>query len=39
MKYLTHKFPLCVWSNPDAFFMDGALVNVGSDFSLMPSLF
>ena len=39
MKYLTYKYPQCVWSNPDAFFTDGSLVNVGSDYAMMPSLF
>jgi hypothetical protein len=39
MKFLTNKYPLCVWSNPDLFFTDGPLVNIGSDFALMPSLF
>lgn len=37
MKTLTHKFPQCVWSSPDSFFTDGALVNIGSDFAMMPS--
>ncbi len=39
MKILTNKYPLCFWSSPDQFFNDGPLVNIGSDFSLMPSLF
>ena len=39
MKYLTNKYPKCVWSDPDAFFTDGPLVNIGSDFALMPSMF
>lgn len=39
MKYLTYKYPKCVWSNPDIFFTDGSLVNIGSDFAMMPSLF
>ena len=39
MKYLTHKYPQCFWSNPDLFFSDCPLVNIGSDFSMMPSLF
>jgi len=39
MKYLTHRYPKCFWSNPDLFFTDGALANIGSDFALMPSLF
>lgn len=39
MKYLNYKYPKSVWCNPDAFFTDGALVNVGSDYAMMPSLF
>ena len=39
MKYLTYKYPKSVWSNPDAFFTDGASVKIGSDFAMMPSLF
>lgn len=39
MKYLAHKYPKCFWANPDAFFLDGPLANIGSDFALMPSLF
>jgi starch synthase len=39
MKYLTYKYPHCVWSSPDTFFSDGPLVNIGSDYSMMPSLF
>ena len=39
MRYLTQKYPKCFWSNPDQFFSDGPLVNIGSDFSMMPSMF
>lgn len=39
MKHLAYKYPKCFWSNPDAFFTDGPLANIGSDFALMPSLF
>lgn len=39
MKHLAYKYPSCFWSNPDAFFTDGPLANIGSDFALMPSLF
>lgn len=39
MKYLSHKYPHCFWSNPDHFFSDGPLVNIGSDFAMMPSMF
>ena len=28
-----------LWADPNQFFTDGALVNLGSDFGLMPSLF
>ena len=27
------------WANPDAFFVDGDLVNIGADFCVMPSMF
>ncbi|KAA8498177.1 Glycogen synthase [Porphyridium purpureum] len=27
------------WADPDAFFLDGPLVNLGADFGVMPSLF
>lgn len=36
---LRHKYPNCFWAAPDEFFSDGALVNRGSDFGLMPSVF
>jgi starch synthase len=36
---LKHKYPHCFWAAPDEFFTDGALVNRGSDFGLMPSAF
>jgi glycogen synthase len=39
MKYLKNRYPNSFWSNPDAFFLDGALANIGSDFAMMPSLF
>lgn len=39
MIYLAGKYPHCVWANPNMFFEDGPLVNIGSDFGLMPSLF
>ncbi len=39
IKYLRGKFPNSFWADPDAFFTDGAKVNMGSDFALMPSLF
>jgi starch synthase len=34
-----HRYPNSFWADPDAFFTDGPLLNVGSDFALMPSLF
>lgn len=39
MWHLRNKFPHCFWAAPDEFFYDGALVNRGSDFGLMPSVF
>ena len=36
---LKQKYPHCFWAAPEEFFMDGAVVNRGSDFGLMPSLF
>jgi starch synthase len=36
---LRQKYPECVWADPEAFFLDGPTVNLGSDFGLMPSLF
>lgn len=32
-------YPANFWADPEAFFMDGTLVNVGCDFGLMPSAF
>lgn len=39
MRMLRAAYPENFWCNPDAFFSDGPLVNLGSDFALMPSLF
>mmetsp|Transcript_47794 Transcript_47794/g.64812 ORF Transcript_47794/g.64812 Transcript_47794/m.64812 type:complete len:308 (-) Transcript_47794:77-1000(-) len=39
MWYLKDKYPYCFWAAPDEFFTDGALVNRGTDFGLMPSMF
>jgi starch synthase len=39
MNYLKHRYPHCFWAGPTEFFTDGAVVNRGSDFGLMPSLF
>lgn len=36
---LRHRFPNNFWADPDAFFSDGPLVNLGADFALMPSMF
>jgi starch synthase len=39
MNNLNHRYPQCFWSSPNQFFSDGPLVNIGADYSLMPSLF
>lgn len=39
MEHLKRAYPNNFWANPDEFFGDGLLVNLGSDFALMPSLF
>jgi glycogen synthase len=39
INYLKSKYPHNFWANPTEFFTDGPLVNLGSDFGLMPSLF
>lgn len=39
LKELVTKYPFNVWANPDAFFNDGPLINMGCDFGLMPSKF
>lgn len=39
INYLREKYPHSLWANPEAFFVDGPAVNLGSDFGLMPSLF
>ena len=39
MVYLKQKYPNCFWADPQAFFTDGSVVNRGSDFGLMPSIF
>ena len=36
---LKNKYPNSFWADPNAFFTDGSLVNRGSDFGLMPSIF
>jgi len=39
LRELKWRYPLNFWSDPDAFFMDGPLLNFGADFGLMPSAF
>jgi len=39
MQGLRKQYPNNLWADPNEFFTDGALVNYGSDFGLMPSLF
>ena len=36
---LKRDHPHCFWAAPNEFFTDGALVNRGADFALMPSVF
>jgi len=39
MQALRRQYPRNFWADPNEFFTDGALLNIGSDFALMPSLF
>ena len=39
MFFLKQQYPRSFWKAPEEFFTDGALVNRGTDFGLMPSLF
>ena len=39
MRMLRNRYPNNFFADPDNFFYDGPLVNLGSDFGLMPSLF
>ena len=39
MMRLRNMYPNCFWAEPDRFFTDGAVVNRGADFGLMPSMF
>jgi glycogen synthase len=39
MWHLKSRYPQQFWAAPEEFFMDGAIVNRGADFGLMPSLF
>eukprot|EP01114_Cavostelium_apophysatum_P006786 TRINITY_DN1825_c0_g1_i1.p1 TRINITY_DN1825_c0_g1~~TRINITY_DN1825_c0_g1_i1.p1 ORF type:complete len:1954 (+),score=547.30 TRINITY_DN1825_c0_g1_i1:198-6059(+) len=39
MQALRRQYPQNFWADPNEFFSDGSLLNLGSDFGLMPSLF
>ncbi|KAL4507061.1 hypothetical protein ABPG72_001854 [Tetrahymena utriculariae] len=39
INFLRNKHPNNFWGDPDLFFRDGPLINVGCDFGLMPSKF
>ena len=39
MWHLRNTYPNCFWAAPEELFTDGSLVNRGTDFGLMPSLF
>ena len=39
MWHLRNKYPNSFWAAPEEFFTDGAVVNRGTDFGLMPSVF
>jgi starch synthase len=39
IRYLRDRYRACCWADPTFFFTDGALVNLGADFCLMPSAF
>jgi len=39
MQALRQQYPSNFWADPTEFFSDGPLVNIGSDFGLVPSLF
>eukprot|EP00184_Porphyridium_aerugineum_P003738 CAMPEP_0184697254 /NCGR_PEP_ID=MMETSP0313-20130426/4271_1 /TAXON_ID=2792 /ORGANISM="Porphyridium aerugineum, Strain SAG 1380-2" /LENGTH=1633 /DNA_ID=CAMNT_0027156019 /DNA_START=162 /DNA_END=5063 /DNA_ORIENTATION=+ len=39
MQDLRNKYSHCFWADPDGFFTDGPLVNLGADFGVMPSVF
>jgi len=39
MQGLRMQYPKNFWADPNEFFTDGLLINMGSDFGLMPSLF
>ncbi|KAH3767864.1 glycosyl group 1 family protein [Pelomyxa schiedti] len=37
LNWLRHNYPKSLWAAPDSFFTDGPLLNIGSNFALMPS--
>jgi starch synthase len=39
IRYLRDKYSYSFWADPNEFFTDGPLINHGSDFGLMPSVF
>jgi glycogen synthase len=39
IRYLKNKYSYSFWADPNEFFTDGPLINLGSDFGLMPSEF
>lgn len=39
MSELRKKYPYAFWADPNEFFTDGPLINVGANFGLMPSVF
>jgi glycogen synthase len=39
MQRIRMMYPSCFWINPDDFFTDGSLINLGADLALMPSQF
>ncbi len=39
INHLKRKYPSSFWADPNEFFTDGPLINLGSDFGLMPSVF
>eukprot|EP00825_Cyclidium_porcatum_P042293 TRINITY_DN5762_c0_g1_i8.p1 TRINITY_DN5762_c0_g1~~TRINITY_DN5762_c0_g1_i8.p1 ORF type:complete len:311 (+),score=50.60 TRINITY_DN5762_c0_g1_i8:910-1842(+) len=39
LNYLKQKYPYNIWGEPENFFKEGPIVNLGSDFGLMPSKF
>ncbi|ELP90094.1 starch synthase, putative [Entamoeba invadens IP1] len=39
MREMCGTFPQCFWAEPSKFFTDGPLMNMGCDFTCMPSMF